>query len=301
MLPLVHSWLILEREWNRSSSPLQQVEFLGQHDLFIEKVSVLFPDLPSNSDGKNSACNAGDLGSIPGSRRCSGKGNGKPLQYSCLENPMDRGAWQAIVHGGLQSMGSQRVRHNWATNTTTTILVTFSSPWWAGVESLWQIVFASVETLNSSVPLGAVWEATLVKKAECWRTDAFKLWCWRRLLRDSKEIKSVNPKGNQPWIFIGRTDAEAEAPILWPPGWSAGSLEKTLMLGRLKAGGEGDDRWLDGITDSMDMSLSKLWVIAKDREVWSPFWPSGLGQKESDITELNNNNVKENGRKNLQL
>ena len=57
------------------------------------------------------------------------------------------------------------------------------------------------------------------KKAEHWRTDAFELWCWRRLLRalDCKEIKSVNPKGNQSWIFIGRTDAEGEAPILWPP------------------------------------------------------------------------------------
>ena len=58
-----------------------------------------------------------------------------------------------------------------------------------------------------------------VKKAECQRTDAFKLWHWRRLesLLDSKEIKPVNPKGNQPWIFIARTDAEAEAPILWSP------------------------------------------------------------------------------------
>ena len=58
------------------------------------------------------------------------------------------------------------------------------------------------------------------EKAECQRVDAFKLWCWRRLLKsplDSKEVKPVNPKGNKSWIFIGRTDAEAEAPILWPP------------------------------------------------------------------------------------
>ena len=53
-----------------------------------------------------------------------------------------------------------------------------------------------------------------IKKAECWRTDAFKLWCWRRLKSslDCKEIKPVNPKGNQSWIFIGRTDAEVETP-----------------------------------------------------------------------------------------
>ena len=57
------------------------------------------------------------------------------------------------------------------------------------------------------------------KKAECWRSNAFELWCWRSLESplDCREIKSVNPKGNQSWIFIGRTDAEAEAPILCPP------------------------------------------------------------------------------------
>ena len=53
---------------------------------------------PCGSDGKESACNAGDLGLIPGSGRASGGGNGNPLQYSCLDNPMDRGAWQATVH-----------------------------------------------------------------------------------------------------------------------------------------------------------------------------------------------------------
>ena len=60
-----------------------------------------------------------------------------------------------------------------------------------------------------------VCESWTIKKAERWRIDAFELWCWRRLL-DCKEIQSVHPKGNQPWIFIGRTDAEAEAPILGP-------------------------------------------------------------------------------------
>ena len=62
-------------------------------------------------------------------------------------------------------------------------------------------------------------ESWPIKKAECQRTDAFELWCWRRLEGplDCKEIQPVNPKGNQSWIFIGRTDAEAEAPILWPP------------------------------------------------------------------------------------
>ena len=66
---------------------------------------------PGGSDGKESACNAGDLCSKPGSGRSPGEGNGYPLQYSCLENSMDRGAWWA--------MGSQRVRHDWVTNTFT--------------------------------------------------------------------------------------------------------------------------------------------------------------------------------------
>ena len=65
-------------------------------------------------------------------------------------------------------------------------------------------------------------ESWTIRKAEHWRMDAFKLWCWRRLLKksplDCKGIKPVIHKGNQSWIFIGRTDAEAEAPILWPPG-----------------------------------------------------------------------------------
>ena len=62
-------------------------------------------------------------------------------------------------------------------------------------------------------------ESWTIKKAERRRIDVFELWCWKRLLRvlDSKEIQPVNPKGNQSWIFIGRTDAEAETLILWPP------------------------------------------------------------------------------------
>ena len=62
-------------------------------------------------------------------------------------------------------------------------------------------------------------ESWTVKKAECRRIDAFELWFWRRLLSplDCKEIQPVHPKGYQSWVFIGRTDAEAEAPIFWPP------------------------------------------------------------------------------------
>ena len=87
---------------------------------------------------------------------------------------------------------------------------------------------------------------------------------------DCKKIKPVNPKGNQSWIFIGRTDAEAGAPIFWLPDaktnkQKTSSLEKILMLEKLRAGGEGDEwqrmRWLEGITYSMNMSWasSRRW------------------------------------------
>ena len=108
-------------------------------------------------------------------------------------------------------------------------------------------------------------------------TKVLILWCFRTVVLektlesplDSKEIKQVNPKGNQPWIFIGRTDAKTEAPILWPPD------AKSRLTGKehdaRKDWGQEKTRWqrmrgLDGLTISMDMNLGKLWRMARNRE-----------------------------------
>ena len=135
--------------------------------------------------------------------------------------------------------------------------------------------------------LWATREAPNHLKAEYQRTDAFKLWDWRRFKSplDCKEIKPINPKGNQSWIFFGRMDAEA--PTLWSPdshSWLIGKDPDARKDWRQKKRAAEEE--MVSITNSIDMNLSKLWEILKDRGAWSQWVRHDLVSEQLDSLTL---------------
>ena len=258
----------------------------------------MFPD---GSDGKASVCSVGDPGLIPGLGRSPGEGNGNPLQYSWLENSMDWGAYWATVHGVTKSqtrlsdftfslsnplydpaillldtdpkqMNVYIHRKTYKGIVTVTLFLTaknWKHPKYPSVGKkikLWCIY-------RMKFHIYRMWD--LVHN-ESW---APKNWCfWTVVLEktlesplDCKEIQPVHPKGNKSWIFIGRTDAEAEAPTLWPAdvkSWLTGKDPDARQDWRQEEKGTTEDATVGWYHQLNGHEFEQALGVVMDREAW---------------------------------
>ena len=152
--------------------------------------------LPWWLSGKESACQCRRcerLGFDPWVRKILWKRKWQPTLVSCLENSLDRGAWWATAYGVAKSQTRLSTYHYHKLVSIILCATVFISLWY--------------------LPRRGI-----AGSFECRKIDVFELWCWRRLESplDCKEIQPVPPRGDESWVLIGRTDAEAETPILWP-------------------------------------------------------------------------------------